>query len=947
MDKPLPAEKALPSRPVASFINTPSPSKDSRSLLDASEQPLTISVGGSKHSWPTLTPRSNSAPATAMLRDTEIDEPSHRITPVVLSSSAAAMMTAATALTNLIVGRSSSEVERTACYERSSSPVSLTATGSSVRDDSPAKDLYDSNAVRRADEYPTRKASLRRRINSGSFIPSAFGSKGKLSAITDFTNSGDDAAEDSRPHSPSPASFSRPRPSSLLHARSQASLSSATATPITTTARATRAQKTASRIPISDVKKATLVDIKSRRSSGTLTPKSEHAPTFGSRRLDAPDTLKILDQGIKRRQLTQLMRTNTGESTTTTRSSRAQVFSPARTPTLNESRCSSPEGTYGPSSSDEADVVTPTEKLYGSGDGRMKPEASQSSSQTFHHDHAVRLFDGAVSAMSSFPPSTSPFTGPLQTIPSQAALPFRTEEKSMTVHQRQPSDFASMNKRFSNLHAAHADYTAGYIGERATAPESTRYSLMDLLNEYEQEDVRLGEEGCAALDAETRKQITRTLSLLEGNGSLPITEVDNETLLQMFGHLKRGLERAPKMPSFVANAALAQNLLASQPAVPSSQPAAQKNCDYGGTDAQQDTSSHTADCLPILEAVASKWSDSTTSGQASSRAGTSSPTTYPAAARPYQPLPPKRSAPALPQSIGYPSRIPSKANALIGPGASGSATPPPAIRRSISPAIGKRKPGSVRTARETLHQARGGFSRTTASAESKKTMAMPAASVRPLSMTEDGRRGRVPSAEKANSKTDGTAVPKTPRARSKSRYVLDKINGLFSGKREKKFSPAPPVPAIENRFTAGRNIDVTASGSPALKAIRYPSISMNPSISPSNHPAFRNNSRHTSAASAGIPAASFTASEDGQVLLDWTASLIENARRETNLVRRERMLSFVKVLNDSMISAREAQISAEAARRAAKSAQASFEITQKSIAMLQRLGTNLNLSGRF
>jgi len=58
-----------------------------------------------------------------------------------------------------------------------------------------------------------------------------------------------------------------------------------------------------------------------------------------------------------------------------------------------------------------------------------------------------------------------------------------------------------------------------------------------------------------------------------------------------------------------------------------------------------------------------------------------------------------------------------------------------------------------------------------------------------------------------------------------------------------------------------------------------------------------------------------------------------------------RLVAFAKVLNDSLISARETQISAEMAQQAARSAQLSFEKTQESVAMLQRLAASLVVRG--
>lgn len=135
----------------------------------------------------------------------------------------------------------------------------------------------------------------------------------------------------------------------------------------------------------------------------------------------------------------------------------------------------------------------------------------------------------------------------------------------------------------------------------------------------------------------------------------------------------------------------------------------------------------------------------------------------------------------------------------------------------------------------------------------------------------------------------------TPRSRSKGRYVLDKINGLFSGKREKIYSPAPPIPSIYEDPNMGRDVAVAANGSPVLKAARGLSGAKMPTLSLSTHPALRNTSRNTSKTSVETPVDSVTAGDDNQALQLFSASLIDKAHRQPDIARRERMLSFAKV----------------------------------------------------
>ena len=562
-----------------------------------------------------------------------------------------------------------------------------------------------------------------------------------------------------RQHTPSPANFSRPkpRPTSILPTR----LPSASPSPIPATTAAvavTRNQKTASRIPIPDTKKATLIDIRSRRSSDALSAKLEHAkgPSFGRGRLDAPEALKILDQGMKRRQL---KRTDTNDSTKTSATASTRVFAQAETPSLDYDRSSSPDCTNGPSSSDEEEVFTPTDRpneFWAASSGLQRPPS-------FCVDGIGRFVDKSLESMTRAPPSNSPYTQPLQTIPSQSAFP--TSDVKDAALQRSSSKLAAMRKRLSDLQSEHADYTA--VFRHGPVPESTRVSLIELLNEYEEEDARLSRDGFATLNDDARRHITSTLFTLEGKGDSPTLEVDNETLHSMFGHLRACLEKTPKTASFYENAVVAQKYLDQPESVPQRlhlQHGLRTEPSPVMHNFQQSTTSSLTPIVP----VASKWSESSTSAQ-DGVSGTDhiSPRNTqhiqlgpaPSVAKP-DPL--RRTPPDAPRSIGYPSRIPDKVNALLGPGDSGVAMPLP-VRRTSSPTLGKRKPGSVKTARETM--VRGGFARTTASAESKKSSRSPTSTGRPMTALNEMPRGRSPSNEKQRSKSDvagGTKVSHPP-----------------------------------------------------------------------------------------------------------------------------------------------------------------------------------------
>jgi len=975
MSTPALANKELPPRPAMSLAEDPSPSKHSRSLVDAIEKPLSIMIGGKEHEWPSLTPRSVSAPTAELLKKFSSSQilPTHQrsnsstsiswmkeagetaadaqLTPAEIAGTEPENADAQTPPAQ-VAGRESDNTNSDA----SSNLSFVSAADEAVH---PSISKTKSRAARSPNpfqeqpsfdippDWPTRDPSVQVTSKISS-IPMPISAPANGLAVRSHNNQQNLMPEVTKTHSPSPASFSRPRPSST----SRPGPSQTAVAGMAPSARLVKGGRTASRIPIPEAKKAALVQVKQQHSSGALHSKAEQALSFGSRRLDAPDTLKILDQGIKRRQL---KRSTTRGSGTTMTSDSTKACDPWDATPFDRSNASSPEMTLAASTSDEEEITTPTFQP------RDFPHRERKNfhrrTNSYYRTAAIDLFDNAVTALGKTPPPTSPFASPLPTIPSQAVLPFG--DNDYMPHEANFEDLSSVGQRFSALLYAHADHTAKHIGQRKPAPEATRNTLMDLLNEYVEEDERLSKAGSSAFDADIKAQITRTLSLLEGKGSPPETEVDNETLLAMFGHLKRGLERVPQPTSFLENAAVAEKYLA--------QPLPTESRDFTEpTYAEASSPSHARSGtpqLPPIEPIASKWSDSTTSFQAmlplgqavstsNSRILISAETNFPA--------PPGRPPPNPPRSIGHPSSIASNANALIGPG-DFAAMPLDNLRRLSSPTLGKRKPGSVRTARETLHRSRGGFAALTASAESKKIVKMPTPNTKPFSFTNHASRGRVSSTNKTTAASEHSGKTKvwppnqrsfhwtainigdqTPRARSRSRFVFDKINNIFSAKREKKSITAAPTVPINEAAVVEPTVEVAPNGSPVLRSSKEFSLPKMSTTSPSSVSALpvlpRTSRRITSSL---IDGSTGSIALDDSAVRNMSISLIEKAQKEANPTRKERLLSFAKVLNDSLISAREAQINAETAKQAARSAQLAYEMTEKSMAMLQRLAAGL------
>lgn len=686
-----------------------SPSKDSRGLIDACEKPLEItSTSGDKQEWPTLKPQpSRSVSSTAPEESRGVEKIIEPTSPTYATPMS--MMAAATELTNVITGRSAGP-QRTS-MRRSHSPASsyVSATESSspiavsrkssvdaketVGSASNTNHLHSnfSNAAAIAD-FPARKASLRNRISTGSLITPAHGTKHQLMGFTDFTrvDTASPVSTESRPHSPSPASFSRPRPSSI----SSGSLNS-------------RTTKTASRIPIPDSKKATMVDVKKDAAPTPPMPKTSGIPTFGSRRLASPDALRILETGKLRRQM---QRTPTNGSSNPKMEHKSTSFSDTttnKTPLLFRSVNSSPDAAFKKSSReygtpesgsyDEDEIPTPSDRSL-----RFPRVADQqcrraTSLSTYQDVEDYNTFDDDATFAIKAPPQTSPYAAPLQTIPSQAMLSLDAND----------------------------------------------------------------------LNDETRNQLIRTLSHLEGQGSPPKFDVDNQTLLQMFGHLKRGLgSNCHSSAALIENAAAAEKFLTQR---------GSSTVEVKGlgrrTDAAVQTKPSNADAsgeeLAVSDSkkkrtVASKWSTSTPSVKALSHPseGIGPDLQEPLSTKPSRLTNSFRESWQEPVSIGYPSRFPGRVTTMDLQ-ASDDAAPVASIRsRRSSPTLSKRRPGSVRAAREGLQTATASFARTTASAESRKTLKMPAPNTRAFSIPEPSQRGRMMAADKSRSRSEGLTVPK-------------------------------------------------------------------------------------------------------------------------------------------------------------------------------------------
>lgn len=764
------AEKPLPSRPIASLAYAPSPSRNSRSLIDASERPLRLFVAGSERDWPTLVPTSRSNPVlvstTPQTEMSELKRNSARSSASASWISAlpqAALADVASQTDGNVKGIHPGHLELTR-----SSIVSYITTSEIALDAESSETAYE-EMQRQTPEvgapgpdsttlvHPPRKSSLTNPQNNTSPIERSQSTGPEVPGSSDFAR---DIFEASRPHSPSPASFSRPRPTSFSQITSMMSppATSIEATPV-------KSQKTASRIPLPDQKKATLVNIKTRRISGIPLPKFDKGLSFGGRRIDSPDPLKVLDHGIKRRQL---QRANTGGSNSTASTVPTRLLSNGTHP-IDRSKANTPDSTMGSTSEEEEEVTTPSDKPTHFVKHGYKPKHVSRSSGSHYAGATLKVYDEAEVVLGRPPPSNSPFTGPLQTIPSQSTLPLQAISDRDSLGRDsypkvviKPTEFSAFAQRLSALEDSHGLYAAERYNRGSLIGSDTKSELVDLLREAEHEEDLISQCGATGLDAETKAKITSTLGMLEGRCSPTETAVDLDHLSRMFGRLKTGFEKAPKSAAFVEDATVAERFLARR------ESATSKSSNTGSRiNVESISETPPVACkdddndsqLSRSKTVASKWSTSTTSAKEHllPLADATSPrNTFGMDFDDIPPaLPPKHNTTRNPTSIGFPSRTPGKAHRLLGTDDRSPRAQKTATRRVSSPTLGTHIPGSVRAARQ---KARDAADSRVNKASTTKVERLPTSNTKVYKVSEDPPRGRLPSAEKEGAR-GSTKVP--------------------------------------------------------------------------------------------------------------------------------------------------------------------------------------------
>ena len=415
----------------------------------------------------------------------------------------------------------------------------------------------------------------------------------------------------------------------------------------------------------------------------------------------------------------------------------------------------------GSTSEEEEEITTPLDKPTHFVKHGYKPKHVSRASGSHYAGATLKVYDEAEVVLGRPPPSNSPFTGPLQTIPSQSTLPLQAISNRGSLeqdsHQKvviKPTEFLAFAQRLSVLEDSRDLFAADRYNRASLIGSETKSELVELLREAEHEDALISQCGAKGLDAETKAEITSTLGMLEGRCGPADTTVNLDHLSRMFGRLKTGFEKAPKSAAFVEDATVAERFLARRESVASTTSIADFPDNVSGVFATPPAACKDDDAASQLsrsKTVVSKWSSSTASAKEHPLPFTSKsrPNTFGMEFDEIPPtLPPKHLAHGKPKSIGYPSRTPGKAHRLLGTDEQDIRPHKTATRRESSPTLGTKIPGSVRAAREKARDAAG--SRVN-KASTTKVEKLPTSNTKVIKLSEDPPRGRLSYAEKSGS----------------------------------------------------------------------------------------------------------------------------------------------------------------------------------------------------
>lgn len=684
---PSPVDKPLPPRPVAQLVNTPSPTKNGRTIIDASEQPLRKALGTTQEEeWKALSPERK-------------------------------------AQDNLVQ-----------CFTNNgwSWPVGPTEAESSEKVQ--ADSVWHSSPLQSfsdlSDEYmkpfPLRTSSLSDSLKDETSYNSPRTLDTNSLSFTDHVNK-HIHHDDERPHSPAPLSFSQP------HVRAR------------NNPRPANPHATASRIPIHDPKRAPqLVNIRSKSLTGSELPKlekSESILSFGGQRLNSPEALEALDHGLpERKQSGSSKRTVTMARTLIHQGSVMTMQSSKRVP----------------------DAIVES----GPSKGPCSTSWSSNSSSSYPSSEiSVKHISGQLLS-SSFSGSTLMISKDADAVllgKSSVSEAVKKADASLALassgHAGAQSDDPETD--YKNTSSTNAELTVDVAANTTASSGNTslRTRVQDLLNQSSAEDGTLPDTAVSAQDPETQRHITAALFLLEGTAEPP-EPTDSE--IHALNNILR--ERCRQQ--------VPQGAPALHPAHRDEKTSPDIKSIRRGPSGPSGTMRGTTTTLPQYTPQYTERVLPTTHNTRDGRQQT-----IPSSMPKRMDTPPKEV-----DSIGFPSRIPSKASAILGPAGE--------TRRSMSRTL--RTPGS------------------------------PPNPVSQFSTSTDDSKLSV------NKPTGFDHKRKTTHSQSKSKAVIHNIKGLFTGgKREHKAGTL--IPPVQRTRTK-----VTPTGSPIAKAQKTKCVRSPASLDASN-----------------------------------------------------------------------------------------------------------------
>ena len=831
------SDKPLPSPPVLTLAHESSPLRKGRSLLDASERPLYVSMGASAgRAWPVLSPE----------RKLSQNEPVSRF-----SSS-----TTSTSLPKDSSGESSSKDRETSVVYATEFASSLNTT-SSMSEGAASVDKRVSWAPHSFGQQNgqetgqnTKAQSLARPSSFGNYtaggnIVTSSTAAPKAKGFIDFAHNHALPLVEERTHSPSPVSFSRPRPNKTADSISKHG----------------KGPALASRIPYYDPKTSPEIvnirkaSISSTEESPKVAPLAD-VPTFGGRRLDNPEDFAALCQDTPRRRGTE----QNASAAHSTHGISVQDF---------ETSVGAPED-Y--SSSDQASAQSV----------RIHRASSQIlpglASSTTHQADYLLATQEADSRSSSGRSSTVQMPTALSEVASPTA-PYKIPRLSRLSPE---ISWASLAVRETDRSDKDGNHRTLYDGASAVGTDDPQVSPLHV-------------------EEASNPHIQATLSMLEGGHDNPANKVqvinsskDHRQCVALqdenvFHPADRGHEQ--KLRAKVSEQDMVRSTTTTLPRY-----------------SERTFPSQQTTFMP--QGVQGQSSMQITRGPSQTTQRTPSSVRRDLLAPGFAARPPTTSSrdgsPGM-KSIGYPSRVTSKASAIIGPNDS--------AQRSLTGSVGKRTPNAP---------IKGMTALPTPSSMSSQRYQKPAPVITAKSSRTDFRLSRA-TTEK---------VQTTPRSRSKSRIVMDNIKGLFTGKREDHVEQPPPMPSVGGENAGdSRGRKVTAAGSPVGKTGTLPRSHACPDLNAAKDKEILD-SEPLQGTSALTP--------ETKSITDAVNRAFLEAQKEPDLVAREKMLSIASVMLDALSSSRQAEKSMLEAQQAAAAAKASYELTQRS---MQEMGRLINSKG--